>query len=119
MESEYIALFNCTLNTIFLNRLEDQFRVPYNRASVYCDNQAAIAIATGQDMDFKRSKFMNVKYHYVRRAVRKSDIDLAYVPSENNIADLFTKRLPHNTLEKLRNSFMRMHPDHQQVEPED
>jgi hypothetical protein len=119
MESEYIALFNCTLNTIFLNQLEDQFRVPFYKAMIYCDNQAAIAIATGQDMDFKRSKFMNVKYHYVRRAVRKTDIKLTYVPSEDNTADLFTKRLPHNTLGKLRNTFMHLHPEHQEIEPED
>ena len=49
---------------------------------------------------------MNVKYHYVRRAARKDLVDIYYVESTDNTADLFTKRLPHGPLALLRSHFM-------------
>jgi len=49
---------------------------------------------------------MNVKYHYVRQAVKKGDADIAYIKSADNTADLFTKRLPHGPLSFLQGHFM-------------
>jgi hypothetical protein len=107
MESEYIALFNTVQNAIFMSNLEEQFHtVTWYSPNILCDNQAAIAVASGGDMEFKRSKFMNVKYHYVRQIKKKDLIEIHYVKSADNTADLFTKRLPHGSLSVLRGHFM-------------
>ena len=107
MEAEYIAMFSTVQNAVWLSRLEDQLFAPNSRVpNIRCDNQAAITIATGSDLDFKRSRFMNVKYHYVRQQVEEDRITIEYVKSENNAADLFTKRLPKATLKRLRTYFM-------------
>jgi len=107
MESEYIALFDTVQNTIFLNHLERQFLLPtWYVPNIWCDNQSTITVATGGDTEFKCSKFMNVKYHYVRQAVKKGDADIAYIKSTDNTADLFTKRLPRGPLSLLRGHFM-------------
>ena len=45
-------------------------------------------------MDFKRSRYMNVKYHWVRNQVKENDcLTVEYVSSRENIADIMTKRL--------------------------
>ena len=45
-------------------------------------------------MDFKRSHYMNVKYHWVRNQVKENDcLTVEYVPSKENVADIMTKRL--------------------------
>jgi len=54
MESEYIALFNMVQNAIFLNHLERQFKIPtWYVPNIWCNNQSAIAVATGGDMEFR------------------------------------------------------------------
>ena len=58
-------------------------------------------------MEFKHSKFMNVKYHYVRKVLADEILNVWYVKSSDNIADIFTKRLPHGPLSNLRGRFMR------------
>ena len=113
MEAEYIALFSTTQNAVWLSSLENQFHLetikspePYT-PNVYCDNEAALTVARGGDMSsFKRSRFMNIKYHYVRHVVETSEIDLHQIESEENVADLFTKRLNKKTLTHLKGFFM-------------
>ena len=42
----------------------------------------------------KRSRYMNVKYHWVRNQVKENDcLTVKYIPSKENIADVMTKRL--------------------------
>ena len=57
-------------------------------------------------MEFKHSKFINIKYHYIQQAVKKELIDVYYIKFADNTADLFTKRLPHGTLSLLQSHFM-------------
>ena len=45
-------------------------------------------------MDFKRSCYMKVKYHWVRNQVKENNcLMVEYVPSKENIADIMTKQL--------------------------
>lgn len=56
------------------------------------DNQAAIKIAKNPQ-DHKRTKHIQVKYHYVRDQIRDGVFMLQYVPTSDQLADLFTKGL--------------------------
>ena len=40
------------------------------------------------------TKHIEVHYHYVRECLHAGDIDLVYVPTQNNVVDIFTKVLP-------------------------
>lgn len=91
MESTYIAMFNAVLYTEWLHSIEKQIGVKTYIPFVWCNNQAAIAIAKGGDMSFKKFCFMNVKYHYVCCAYSKGRLVISYVKTENNLADIFTK----------------------------
>lgn len=50
----------------------------------------------------KRSKHIDVKYHFIRDLYLKAEIDVKYVRSEEQIADIFTKALPKPTFMYLR-----------------
>ena len=59
------------------------------------DNEACILLAK-QFMVSQRTKHIRIRYHYVRQQVRDGLIELQYIRSEDNTADLFTKALkPH------------------------
>ena len=50
----------------------------------------------------ERSKHIDVRYHFIRSEVDAGTVKLLYVPSEENIADLFTKPLSKNKMEKFK-----------------
>ena len=91
-ESEYVALSSAIAATLGIkNTLQE---VGFNVATpvVYEDNQSCIAIANNAHSN-ARTKHIDLRYHFSREKVANGEIDLHYVKSESNIADMFTKPL--------------------------
>ena len=57
---------------------------------MFCDNQGALALASNP-IQHQRCKHIDIKYHFVRAEVQKNTVELKYIPSEENIVDVFTK----------------------------
>jgi hypothetical protein len=51
-----------------------------------------------------KTKHIDIRYHYVREAVREGAISLAYCPTKEMIADLLTKPLSRGQFETLRSA---------------
>ena len=64
------------------------------------DNQGAIALAKNP-VYHQRSKHIDIRYHYIRLEVENKNVELIYVPSEDNVADIFTKPLTKKNLLKF------------------
>ena len=70
---------------------------------IYEDNQSTICIANGQGS--KRSKHIDIKYHYVQDKIAQGDVVLEYCKStktQEMLADVLTKALPKDQFVKLR-----------------
>ena len=59
---------------------------------IFCDNQGSLSLSKNPQMH-KRSKHIDVHYHFVREKVDEKQVTISYIPSKNNIADIFTKAL--------------------------
>ena len=57
---------------------------------------------TNNPVHHKRTKHIDVRYHYTRELVAAGQIALVYVPTQEQLADVLTKALPRATLEHLR-----------------
>ena len=68
---------------------------------VYGDNQGSIFIRSNPVQEI-HTKHIDVKYHYVRECIAKKKIDMFFIPSEENTADIFTKNLGQIKFEKLQ-----------------
>jgi hypothetical protein len=68
---------------------------------VYIDNQGSIFIGSNPVQEI-HTKHINIKYHYVRECIAVEKIELYFVPSEDNTADIFTKNLGCLKFEKFR-----------------
>ena len=69
---------------------------------ILCDSQSCIAIAKGAAQNFKRVKHFDIKELFLKEIIKKGDIDVVYVKSKDNVADLLTKFLPKATFVNLR-----------------
>ena len=67
---------------------------------IYCDNQAAISLT--KDFQFHaKSKHIDVHVHFIRDKVSDGTVTVSYVPTDENVADLFTKGLARIKHEKF------------------
>jgi hypothetical protein len=66
------------------------FRSPVT--NIMADNQSAIALSRNPEFH-KRTKHFNVKFHYQRAVLNSGEINLEYIPSEEQAADGLTKPL--------------------------
>jgi len=65
-----------------------------------CDNQSAIALC--RDSKFHaRTKHIDIRYHFICEAVSDRKMEIHYVPSNENLADIMTKALGRTQFEKF------------------
>jgi hypothetical protein len=68
---------------------------------IYCDNTSTISISKNPVMHSKM-KHIPIKYHFLWEQVAEKNIRVEYVGTKEQIADIFTKLLPRESFEYLR-----------------
>ncbi|CAI7832690.1 unnamed protein product [Closterium sp. NIES-53] len=90
---KYMALFRAVREIVWQRRLlaklgEEQ----QGPAPLYCDSQGAIALAKNPVLH-GLTKHMRVKWHWTRSMVAAGEVELHYVKTTGQPADMMTKRL--------------------------
>jgi hypothetical protein len=101
-ESEYIGLANAGQHLAWLRSFFDELGHPQNDPTeLRCDNRAAIILS--QDPQYRaRTQHIQRKYHFVRDdLVRHGECVVLWYPTEDMVADIFTKALPHDKHSKF------------------
>ena len=102
-KAEYIALSSAIQEAIWLRQLMNDLKLKVEAPiEILEDNQGAIALAKNP-VGHKRTKHIDIRYHFIREAVRAGSVNLTYCPTKDMVADIFTKPLPKIQFEKLRN----------------
>ena len=91
-EAEYAALFAGAQHAASLRTILHDLGYPQPPTIIMCDNTCAIGIAT-DPIKQKRSKAIDMRFHWVRDRVRQGQFSISYIKSEDNVADYFTKNL--------------------------
>ena len=68
---------------------------------IFFDNTSAINISKNPTICSK-TKHIPIKFHFLREQVTKKNINLEYVETKEQIADIFTKPLPRETFKYPR-----------------
>lgn len=108
MEAEYVALSQCVKEVAWLRELLSELQMEHsleNATDIMCDNQACISHANNP-IESSRTKHVAIKFHYVREKVNDGVVQLLYMPTEDNIADIFTKPLGKTLFEKHRSKIV-------------
>ncbi len=61
--------------------------------SLNCDNNSAINL-TQSTKGYGKSKHFVMDYHWIGDAIQLRELDIRYIASEDNLADIFTKVVP-------------------------
>jgi len=106
-EAEFIAAAHCVKELMYLQTLLEELTGNTVRAVINIDNQSTLQIiknGTGN----KRSKHIDVRYHYLNEKYVEGMIELKYCPTDEQIADVFTKPLSRVKFEKFRNKIVKL-----------
>lgn len=102
-ESEYIATSMAASEACWLINLLSDFNIGNCCPVVlHCDNQSAIMIANTDTL--KRLKHVDIRYHFIKEQIRKGKIQLKYLETKEQVADMFTKALNKTLLYKFINA---------------
>jgi hypothetical protein len=92
-EAEYIAAAHVAKQVLWHRSLLTELNFPLTTPSnIFSDNQSAIAIAHHPEFH-ARTKHIDIAVHFLRDHVKKGNLDLYYINTDYNIADIFTKAL--------------------------
>ncbi|GKC41055.1 hypothetical protein Tco_1053439 [Tanacetum coccineum] len=99
-EAEYVSLYACCSQVIWMRTQLLDYGFQYNKIQMYCDSQSAIVISCNP-VQHSRTKHINIRYHFIKEHVEKDTIELYFVVTEYHLADLFTKSLSKERFEYL------------------
>ena len=96
VEAEYVAMSRCAQQIVWMHSWLDKVEVEHTLPGlIKGDNHGAIAL-TKNTKDHGKVKHINIRHHYVCELVQSGAITIEQVPSEANLANIFTKPLPHD-----------------------
>jgi hypothetical protein len=100
-EAEYMALSDCGRQAAWLRSLFSELGIKMGPLPVYGDNQGSIFLASNP-LTEKRTKHIDIKYHYIRDLLEEEKVELFFVSGNDNPADLLTKSLGHIKFNRFR-----------------
>nr|GEW47695.1 retrovirus-related Pol polyprotein from transposon TNT 1-94 [Tanacetum cinerariifolium] len=65
----------------------------FDKIPIYCDSKSAIAISCNP-VQHSRTKHIAVRYHFINEHIEKGTIELYFVKTDYQLADIFTKAPP-------------------------
>ncbi|GJT77565.1 retrovirus-related pol polyprotein from transposon TNT 1-94 [Tanacetum coccineum] len=91
-EAEYVSLSACCTQVIWMQTQLTDYGFHFNKIPIYCDSKSTIAISCNP-VQHLRTKHIVVRYDLIKEHVEKSTIELYFVKTDYQLADLFTKSL--------------------------
>ncbi|GJW64608.1 retrovirus-related pol polyprotein from transposon TNT 1-94 [Tanacetum coccineum] len=99
-EAEYVATAGCCAQVLWIKSQLADYDVLYNKVPIFCDNTSLISISNNPVLH-SRTKHIDIRYHFIRDHILKGDIELHFVPTELQLADIFTKPLAEPSFTRL------------------
>nr|GEY95046.1 ribonuclease H-like domain-containing protein [Tanacetum cinerariifolium] len=101
-KAEYIALYGCCAQVLWMRSQLTEYGLRFNKTLMYCGNKTAIALCCN-NVQHSRSKHIDIRFHFIKEKVNNGVVELYFVNTEYQLADIFTKALSREIIEFLIN----------------
>nr|GEW71573.1 retrovirus-related Pol polyprotein from transposon TNT 1-94 [Tanacetum cinerariifolium] len=98
IEVKYIAMCGCCAQILWMRSQLTDYGFDFNKIPLYCDNRSAIALCCN-NVQHSRSKHIDIRHHFIREQVERGVVELYFVSTDYQLADIFTKALPRQRFE--------------------
>jgi hypothetical protein len=102
VEPEYITAGHCCAQLLWMRQTLRDYGYKLSKVPLLCDNESAIRMAHNP-VEHSCTKHIDIRYHFMRDHQQKGDIEIAYINTQNQLVDIFTKPLYEKTFSKLGN----------------
>jgi len=93
VEAKYMAFSRATTQALWISKYLCEIGLLLSRPiTIYADNKGSIAHCLN-DKNHRQTKHINIRHHFVKDQVKFGKVNFEYIPTANNIADLFMKPL--------------------------
>ncbi|GJY30083.1 retrovirus-related pol polyprotein from transposon TNT 1-94 [Tanacetum coccineum] len=100
-EAEYISAEKACQQALWMKQALIDYDVRLDDVPIMCDNKGAIDLSKNL-VQHSRTKYIEIRHHFLRDNVQKGHISIEKVPSVENIADILTKPLKRESFNYLR-----------------
>jgi hypothetical protein len=108
-EAEYVVVDSYCSQILWIVHTMIDFGMRFERVPLMCDNNSAISIAKNS-VFHKKMRYVERRHHLLRDHVEKGDIEMRYIDSERQLADIFTKPLDSSRFADLQGEISVCHP---------
>nr|GEV32996.1 copia protein [Tanacetum cinerariifolium] len=98
IEAEYIAMSGCCAQILWMRSQLTDYGFNFNKIPLYCDNRSVISLCCN-NVQHSRSKHIDIRHHFIREQVERGVVELYFVTTDYQLADIFTKALPQQRFE--------------------
>ncbi|KAJ9541735.1 hypothetical protein OSB04_028241 [Centaurea solstitialis] len=108
-EAKYVAAASCCSQVLWMKTQLLDYGYKLKRVPIYCDSESAIAI-TSNPVQNSKTKHIDIRYHFIKDNVEKGNIEMFFVQTDYQLADLFTKPLDEKRFNFLVNKLGMLSP---------
>jgi hypothetical protein len=92
-EAEYIAAADCVKELLYLKTLVEDQTNKAVEVNLFVNNKAQSIKLMKNCVFNRRSKHIDVRYHFLTENIQSGKINVSYISTSGNVADMFTKPL--------------------------
>jgi hypothetical protein len=105
-EAEHLAVSAAVQEIKWIKQLLQEITMKLDTSTtLLCDNQSAIQISNN-DTHHNRTKHIDIRHHFIRDALKKKELNMVWIPTEEQVADILTKPLAVIQFTRLRDLLM-------------
>ncbi|GJZ10441.1 hypothetical protein Tco_0545200 [Tanacetum coccineum] len=90
----------CCSQILWMRSQLTDYGFAFNKIPLYCDNRSSIALCCN-NIQHSRSKHIDIRHHFIRDQVEKGMVELYFVMTDYQLANIFTKALSREQFEFL------------------
>ena len=99
-EAEYVTVTSAAQESLWFQSLLKELGYDQETVILHEDNEACINL-TKNPQEYKRTRHIQVKYHFIRSLVKSNKVKLQYIRTNDQLADIFTKGVNGPRLKEL------------------